>query len=239
MAAKTKAAGAPKGKKGGKNTRKKLPSKRTINLTLVNENRISPVQATMGIVAVLILATLFSKYLVWDRIQAVYAASARANQAKAYLDEAISKVDSYGEVEDTYAHYTISGMSSSELDLVNRVQVLQLMQKVFPMQTSTPEIEALMANIPTLFRVRPHLGLAEIGTTISSWSVSGNTLTVEIAGSSLESLNQLARKIEEKEIVDSCTITTANKTGQAQNMGVVSARFFIYLKKAPEEVSAS
>jgi hypothetical protein len=50
-----------------------------------------------------------------------------------------------------------------------------------------------------------------------AWSVSGNILTVEITGRTLEYLNELSRRIEKSPIVDTCAISTAVKNEQVQH----------------------
>ena len=80
------------------------------------------------------------------------------------------------------------------------------------------------------------------GKTEKTWSLSGNILTIEITAKTLDDLNQLAREIEEDPIVDSCSITTANKnqdTVKNKNKKIVVdtdvwARFIVYLRQ-PEE----
>ena len=76
-------------------------------------------------------------------------------------------------------------------------------------------------------------------TSVYNWSVSGNTLTVQITGGSLQKLNKVARRLETSPIVDSVTISTANKQNNAQNAQNVSGQLIIYLMQPAEEASAS
>ena len=75
--------------------------------------------------------------------------------------------------------------------------------------------------------------------TQKSWNVVDNLLTVEMTGESLEKLNELAREIESNPIVDTCTITTANKGTKDTAKRGVWARLIIYLCQPPEEVAES
>ena len=48
----------------------KLPTKRSINLVLVDENKINPLTAILGVLLIVVLAGAFSKFLVIDRLNA-------------------------------------------------------------------------------------------------------------------------------------------------------------------------
>ena len=73
-----------KPKQGGKKgLRGRVPSKRTINLVLIDEDKINPLHAVLGILIILVLAGLFSKYLVADRLIAMNASAGKAAQLKA------------------------------------------------------------------------------------------------------------------------------------------------------------
>ena len=109
MAARTKPGATARLPKGG---RGKMPVKTSINLVKIDENKISAKKAIPGILLILVLAVLFSKYLVADHLLAMSQASARTTQLQKHLDEAMEAVESFGEVEDTYAHYTLAGMTS-------------------------------------------------------------------------------------------------------------------------------
>ena len=205
--------GTVKGRHIKKGIRGRIPVKRTINLVPVNEDKISWKLAVPGILLIVVLAGLFGKFLVADRLTAMSNAAARTARLQSELEDALALVSSYGDVEDTYAHYTFDGMTQEELGLVDRISVLELVKSIIP-----------------------------VGKTQKTWSLSGNILTMEIAAETLEDLNQLAREIEKDPIVDSCSITTANKnqdvvTGKNKKTVTdtdVWARFIVYLQQ-PEE----
>ncbi len=246
-----------KPKQGGKKgLRGRVPSKRTINLVLIDEDKINPLHAVLGILIILVLAGLFSKYLVADRLIAMNASAGKAAQLKADLDKAMEAIDTYGDIETTYAHYTLAGMTQAELSLVDRAQVLGLVEKTLP-ETASPEKMARIADrignqINRYLTGRLSLNdfnrnlLKEMWEvfppqyTISSWSVSGNLMTMDVTGNTLQTLNNLAHTIEDSPIVDSCTIVTAKKDKLLEAGGVVDARLTIYLQQPPaEEVAAS
>ena len=175
--------GPVKGKRPPKKAlRGRMPVKRSINLMLIDENRISPVKATLGIIVIVALAALFSKFMVADRLAMMSSASGKANQLKDTLDQTMEAIERYEGVEDSYAHLTYAGMTQEEMSRVDRVRVLELVADILPDNE-----------------------------TAKTWSVTGNIMTVEITGRTLEELNELARRVEESPIVDSCVITTAKK----------------------------
>ena len=197
-AAKSKAA---KGKKG---FRGRLPSKKSINLMVVDEKKISIPKAILGVLVIAALAVAFAKFLVIDRLEAVDKAEAKANQLRETLKSTYAALENYEGVEDEFAHYTYKGMTAEELGLVDRTLILDLVRRMLP---------------PGRAR---------------NWTVSGNILTIEVTGSSLEQLNRLGQRIEKSSIVDNCTISTANMSDKNKKSDEVWARFIIYLVEPPE-----
>ena len=244
--------------KGGKKTiRGRMPVKRSINLVLVDENKISPLKAVIGIVLILALAALFGKFLVADRLAAVSTAKSRVSRLSDTLDDTKTQMAEFGKVEETYAHYTYAGMTKAELGLVDRTQIMALVGKVFESEarSMTPEefereFNKLMDmfkpenapfNMDEFMQKLDELVIASepIERTQKSWNVVDNLLTVEMTGESPEKLNELAREIASNPIVDTCTITTANKGTKDTAKRGVWARLIIYLCQPPEEVAES
>ena len=200
---------SPKGN-GAKAFRGKIPAKKTINLALVEEKKLNIPKAIFGILLILLLAGVFGKFLVWDRLNAMHQASGEAFQKKADLERLMAALDNYEGIEDTYAHYTLTGMTQEELGLVDRARILRMVEKVF----------------------QPEEGK------ILNWTVSGNVMTIDVSGKSLKYLNRISRKIEKYQIVDSCTITTANKNEIKDKKKDVKGRFLVYLQQPPEKEEA-
>ena len=243
-------------RQGKKAIRGRMPTKRSINLVLVDENKISWKKAIPGIAIIVVLAVLFSKFLVADRLVAMSQAAGRAARLRSNLNSALELVNSFGDVEDKYAHYTYAGMTRDELSLVDRTQVLQLVGDALPARSEPLPIDELiqsavekLGSLDTAAEAVAALGefrerapevvgqFAPADPAARAWSVSGNILTVEVTGSSLEQMNQLARQMEQDPIVDSCTITTANKDSkvQAKTGDIVLAKLIVYLRQPPEE----
>lgn len=203
-----KSKGSPKDKKAPKGMRGKMPTKRSINLIVVDESKIELKKAIPLIIIIVVLAVLFSKFLVIDRINEVNQATARVSQLRSDLDTMNAAIQTFGELQEKYAHYTYSGMTAEEMERVDRVSVMELAETIFAS-----------------------------GNQANSWSLSGNILTAEVVGDTLEDLNKLAEKLEENPIVDRCAITTANKADITKDQKVtgVRASFTVYLQQPIEE----
>lgn len=246
----------PKGQGKGKGKlHGRLPSKRTINLMVVDESKIKPMQAIPAVLAILVLAAVFSKFLVIDRLNAVTQANAKVTRLQSQLDATMDALDNIGDVSATYAHYTLDGMTAQELGLVDRVQIVDLVISALPPTPPGPSEADLPGIANRLFRAAPATGNDSLDAArqqarlalleqlvpqpeyvINSWEVTGNLLTLDVTGQTLERMNELARQIERSPIVDSCTISTARKETRNQNVTGVQTRFIIYLQKAAEVV---
>lgn len=234
----------------------KMPTKRSINLVLVDENKINPVTAILGVLLVILLAGVFSKFLVIDRLNAMSRAQSRVTQLQHDLDNAMDALDNIGDIGETYAHYTLEGMTAAELNLVDRTLVLALMDSILPVVEPGPSEEEIAAILQSLFRPAPETENDALETArqrarldmleqlvpvpeyvVNRWSITDNLLTVEVNGQTLERLNELGRQIERSPIVDSCTIVTANKDARRAAQDGVWARFIVYLQKPEGEVT--
>lgn len=194
----------------GSKSRGKYPAKTTINLVIRDENQIDLKIAAPAIAVIILLAALFGKFMVADRLATANRASGRAQTMRTQLEAVYEKLSDYEEVEDVYAHYTYSGMTDEELERVDRVEVMRLVN------------DAL-----------------EAGYTLKSWSVSGNVMSMQMKGSSLQELNELSRILEKEEIVDQCVITSADKLEKSEQRTDVAASFTVYLRRPEDEAAAA
>ena len=253
-AAKTRPAKVGGGKKA---VRGRMPVKRSINLVLVDDNKINPLKAILGILAIIVLAALFSKFLVMDRLVAVAHANNRVSRMNADLKEARAAMADYGDIEQAYAHYTYAGMTQAEMNLVDRTRIMQLVGRIFDseVKSMTPaEYWAEMSKLLDMFRAENApfdkaefdrqfealtVACQPVERLEKTWEVTGNLLTVEMTGESLEALGKLAQEVESSPIVDSCTIITANKGVKVSVARGVWAKLIIYLTQPVEEVAES
>ena len=245
-----------KGKKPSKKARGRMPVKRSINLVLIDENKINPVTAILSVLLILVLAAAFSKFLVIDRLNAVSAAQAKAARIEGELDSTLDQIEAIGDIEDSYAHYTIDSMTAAELGLVDRVEILELVHRVLianaTMSTSeycervtqvAETLQAVQSGAPSIGEIGRYIrdsfsqfiGIQRApADSTTTWSLTGNVLTVNAVGRSLKTMNDVAKMLEEDPIVDSCVLTTANKSNRTDLDKRVSARFIVYLQQSQE-----
>lgn len=167
--------------------RGKLPTKRSINLATVDVKRINWWAAVPLILVILAGCAAFAKFAVADRFIAVSEARAEVRRLKSELEAAYALKESFGDLNDLYAHYTFSGMEPEELERVNRVAVMELLRR----------------------DVLPR-------TAVEQWSVSGNVLTLSVSGRTLQEINEMMQALLADELVDFCTVSTAEMSPDKQ-----------------------
>lgn len=175
-----------KGKVRGRHSA--LPTKRSINLAYIGVERFSMKITIPAIIVIVILAALFSKFGVADRLSAVNAAAGETAAIRSQLNAAYAEIDSYGDLAESYAHYTYAGMTEAELTLADRPEVLDLIEKMI-----LPESAA------------------------GAWTLSGNQLTLSVTADTLQDINMLARRLETDSRVNYCTVTEA-RTNEVQRV---------------------
>ena len=169
----------------GKKAGGRLPVKKSINLAQVNVQRMNIPAALLGSVLIIIAAIIFSKFGVIDRLNAMSQAQGQAAALRAEISLKNARLNELSGVAEDYAHYTVSGMTPEELSRCDRVKVVDLMEDVVIPGNSASAID---------------------------WTVSGNQLTVKVAGDTLQDINLLAQEMEKSDIVNFCTVSTATKS---------------------------
>ncbi len=191
-------------KKKNNAARGKMPVKRSINFIGVGEKRIQVGLAVPAIILILLAAAALSKFAVVDRLIAVSKAEQGVSRLRIELNDAYKTLESYGELADEYAHYTISAMTREELTRVDRSQVVELIQRVI---------------LPT--------------TTSGTWTLTGNQLSLSITGKTLQEINLLVQSLNEEELVDFCTVRTAATDDEyydnLDEYSTVTAQLSVYL----------
>lgn len=150
-------------------------------------------------IGVIILALLLVVLLVIKPIVGLTRETQRVTQLTNELSEANSVIASYGDVEKEYAHYTTAGMTAEELSRIDRVKMMKL-------------VEDAVVNSGS----------------VNSWSISGNTMVLQVHGSSLAELNQIAGALEKDPLVERCVINNANRAN-SNNANGVTVSFIVYL----------
>ena len=192
--------------------RGRIPTKQNINLALVGVKRTRWGLAIPAIVLIVVLAALFGKFLVYDRLQEVAAAQAEVDAVQQQIKGYEAKIAEYGELNELFAHYTYTGMTAEELARVDRIDIMDMIKRVV-----MPQLE------------------------VSRWELNGNRLQMTVEGDSLQKINLTAQKLLEDELVSYCEVNTAaTDAKKVQNQTVtsekVAANIVVYLVK-PEEVA--
>ncbi len=196
---------------GGKRRHGRIPNKTDINLAVIGEKKINALVALPAILLILLAAALFSKFLVYDRMQEVAAAQREVSDLQRQLDAGYEELADFAELSDLYAHYTYSGMTAEEQERIDRVEVLSLIGRV----------------------VLPQAGVENL-------TIAGNQMTLNMSGNTLQEINLLVQKLEADPLVDFCSVTTAvskeeyDVPYEYDENTIVTATVVVYLKSASE-----
>lgn len=205
-------AGSPAAGKPGKMT---LPTKRTVNLAGAGQKKMKLGLAIPAIILIVVIAVLFSKFAVIDRLIKVSEAERAVAEVQAKVTDGYRRIDDFGDLVDIYAHYTFSGMTNEELNRTDRVKIVKLIRDVI---------------LPEAY--------------IESFNITGNNLTVSVTDDTLQDINLIAQRLQEEDIVSFCTVTTAATNEKdiyyrkvVEEAGMVTAQLNVYLVGALEEVN--
>ena len=181
--------------------------KKQINLALAGQKKKHYFVAIPAIGAIVVAAGVIGKVAVADRLVKMSEAQSAASELQKQVDDITAYIDSFGDLQETYAHYTYQGLNADELSYLNRPEVLQLMKNVIFQKV-----------------------------TVSSWSVSGNQLTLPVTGENLSDINSLVQELEQVPIVDYCNVMTAvtdsnstDENGNPVSSDTVTGQIIVYL----------
>ena len=181
--------------------------KKQINLALAGQKKKHYFVAIPAIGAIVVAAGVIGKVAVADRLVKMSEAQSAASELQKQVDDITAYIDSFGDLQETYAHYTYQGLNADEFSYLNRPEVLQLMKNVI-----FPKV------------------------TVSSWSVSGNQLTLPVTGENLSDINSLVQELEQVPIVDYCNVMTAvtdsnstDEKGNPVSSDTVTGQIIVYL----------
>ena len=166
-------------KKAGK-IRGKLPVKKSINMAVVGQKKTRVSTALLAIILILLVAAAISKFFVMDRFAEVAREEQKVRDLRNELSAANAKLDSFGELKETYAHYTFADMTSEEMRRVERSDVVELIERVV-------------------------LPAAEL----NSWNIKQNQLTLNVTLDTLQDTNMLAQILNEEDMVEFATVKNA------------------------------
>ena len=160
--------------------RGKLPDKRSINMAVVGQKKTRLSTALLAVILILVVAAAISKFAVMDRLEQVDQAESRVRSLRSELSAANAKLDSFGELQEKYAHYTLADFTSEELKRVERSDVVDLIERIV-----LPEAQ------------------------LDSWVVKQNQLTLNVTMDTLQDTNLLAQKLNEDDMVEFSTVKNA------------------------------
>ncbi|MBQ7161646.1 MAG: hypothetical protein IJR90_08060 [Clostridia bacterium] len=194
-------------KNPGKPGRVSVPTKRTINLAVQSKKKTNLTGSLLAALIIVAVGVLVGKFGIIDRLVAASEAEAAMNAVQRQVDAGYEKIDSYGELTETYAHYTYSGMTQEELQKINRVQVIEMVRRVV-----VPQAE------------------------VYGFEIKGNVLTLTVVDKNLAEVNQISQELMKEEMVDYCTVKEA-ATNDDQRKGqrilveddTISAVITVYL----------
>lgn len=177
--------------------------KKQINLALAGQKKKHYWVAVPAIGGIVVVAGVIGKVAVADRLVQMSEAQSAVSQMQQQVDDITAYIDSFGDLQETYAHYTYQGLTDDELSFLNRPEVLKLMTDII---------------FPKVM--------------VSSWSVSGNQLSLPVTGENLSDINSLVQELEQEPIVDYCNVMTAVTDGNTETEATadkVTGQIVIYL----------
>ena len=172
-----------------------------INLAMAGVEKKHYALALPALILIILGAAAFGKFAVADRLIEVSRQQSIVSQLQSQVDDANTYIASMGDLQEIYAHYTYQNFTAEEVSYMNRPDVMQMIQDI------------VISSVK-----------------VGSWSLDGNQLVLPVTGASLEDINRLAQKLNEQELVEYCTVTTAttdNVEGQAE---AVNGQITLYLK---------
>ncbi len=149
-------------------------------------------------VAAVFCVAAFFKFAVYDRFHHVALLHQEEARLQAQIDAGKQEIMESGELAKSYHHYTWSEMTEEERELVGRSRVAQILKKV-----------------------------SGDGITVEGFSMTGNAATVRVQAGYLAQLSELAQRLEENKLVDTCSVQTA-QSGRGSSTRV-TAQLVVYL----------
>lgn len=156
-----------------------LPSKKTMNF-VHHQSGINLKKLIPALVLVLIIAALFAKFAILDPLAKRDVALGELTDKQTQLALINCKLTGYEELAQQYGRYSYGWMNETEVNMVSRMDVLQLVEQ----EISTKAI-------------------------IDNMAVNNNVLTLNIHGITLEQASTMVRSLEERGLVESAAVYNA------------------------------
>jgi len=169
------------------------PSKATLNLAMKEESPFSPAKLLPPLVMLAVLAVLFSKFAVAGRLSAVDRAEAELSVLRQRQAELEQATAGYDELSRRYAQYATGWMTEDEQAAVPRTEMLGLVES----------------------ELMP-------GGQVRRLSASGNILSVELGGVTLEGTARFVQALYQRPDVTNVAVYNASTRDESGNQAAVS-----------------
>ena len=155
------------------------PSKKTMNF-VHHQSGINLKKLIPAPVLVLIIGALFAKFAILDPLAKRDVALGELTDKQTQLALINGKLTGYEELAQQYGRYSYGWMNETEVNMVSRMDVLQLVEQ----EIATKAI-------------------------IDNMAVNNNVLTLNIHGITLEQASTMVRSLEERGLVESAAVYNA------------------------------
>ena len=155
------------------------PSKKTMNF-VHHQSGINLKKLIPALVLVLIIGALFAKFAILDPLAKRDVALGELTDKQTQLALINGKLTGYEELAQQYGRYSYGWMNETEVNMVSRMDVLQLVEQ----EIAT---KAIIDNI----------------------AVNNNVLTLNIHGITLEQASTMVRSLEDRGLVESAAVYNA------------------------------
>lgn len=155
------------------------PSKKTMNF-VHHQSGINLKKLIPALVLALIIGALFAKFAILDPLAKRDVALGELTDKQTQLALINGKLTGYEELAQQYGRYSYGWMNETEVNMVSRMDVLQLVEQ----EIATKAI-------------------------IDNMAVNNNVLTLNIHGITLEQASTMVRSLEERGLVESAAVYNA------------------------------
>ncbi len=169
------------------------PSKVALDLAMREANPFSPAKLLPSLFALLLLAGLFGKFAVADRLAAVDRAETELSALRRQQDALERSTAGYDALSQRYAQYATGWMTEDEQAAVPHTEMLELVESEF-----MPDCQ------------------------VRRLSASGNILSVELGGATLENTARFVQKLYQRPDVATVAVYTASTKDESGKQAAVS-----------------
>lgn len=187
----------------------KLPGKTTVNLAQKESRKKNVLTIVIGVTAILLISGAVAKFGVIDQYARLDAAEAEYNATHVQYVQSQNAVAEYPQVEKRYRTYSRKWMEDAASDglvTVDRVEVLNLMEKY----------------------------LRSVGT-VNSLSVSDTTMVVNMEDMTLSQISQMLSQVEAQPIVAAAALNVAATEDAKEDNAILSFTLTIQLQPEQKE----